>query len=364
MSNTAVIGEPFTLLIQSPDTGENSIVNIRDFKNQLILQTNATRDIGSNNIYSVTFTLDESVPVPLDETNDQYIAELLNSTGNVIATKTFNVISRAEPIAHSNDVLAVLGSPIQDQIFTTAPASDSRVDISIMKGNNPIINLAVKGDTIPYGKFYITKYSIMPVNYNNVITSSGEYMLVVNYNNATEYHPLHVIDVAGIQVVHEMRMDLDKARLIDIDPTLNFSDSDLYHYLMMGITRFNMLGRLVTYWNLPVITSINFGWAIEKLGVIEALEAWSLAEGMKAFQFTGASIQLTVNRKQAIDDMLSNLKAKIPEMTAAKDAFIQQNLPQAYAMGQLSSVSSGVYGPTCPPAITTKLYTGTLGYGL
>lgn len=362
MNNICVIGEPFTLQISSPDAGESSLINIIAFNGQLVTQSIGTRDPGTNNVYNTTFTLDESSPIPLDEVNDLYLAELLNSSGDVIATKTFAVVSRAEPIAHSNDVLLVIGTPITDQLFTEKNYSDKNIHILIFNGNQTVVETTVEGTTEQYGKFFVTRYSINPEIYKATV-GVGEYLIQATFGDETLYHPLHVLDAAGIATVHRMRMDIDKARLIDIDPTLNFSDSDLYHYLMMGIERFNMLGRIATMWGLPFLITNKFSWAVEKLGLIEALEAWSLAEGMKAFQFTGASIQLTVDRKKAIDDMLNGLKAKIPEIEKAKDTWIKQNMPMGFVMGELSSVSNGVFGPTCPPGITTKLYDGTQGYG-
>lgn len=360
MNNVCILGKPFTLSISAPSVGDSAEVHILAHTGQLVTQLEATRDPGSNRVYTVTFTLPTSVPVPRDSINELYEAELYNSNGEVASVKTFSVLAEAEPIAHDSDVLVFEGSPILDQLILPYPLEETdTVNISILNGDMTVFTKEFTGlESKQFGKYY-SVYIEIPQKSTDFVTGyedhlhMGEYLLRwdvtgltvsgMPYNKTTEFHNLCSVDGSGVYIINAIRRDIDKSRYLDLDETLTFTDVELAHFIFMAVRRFNMLGSRITQFTIANIDQ-QFFWCIEKLAVIEALEAWALDEGLKDFDFTGASLNLRLNRAAAIKDAIGRLNSSVlPKIEKAKETLVQMTVG-ALAVGQISTVTNRLRG--------------------
>lgn len=103
-------------------------------------------------------------------------------------------------------------------------------------------------------------------------------------------------------------MYLDKARLIEVDPTLQWRDEELAIALISGIDHINNHPTVYTFWTVEDIpTPIHS--AVEKAAAFYALNTRYLAEGFNAFEFQGLSTSLSMDRRETITYKIEELKA-------------------------------------------------------
>ena len=102
----------------------------------------------------------------------------------------------------------------------------------------------------------------------------------------------------------------DRARLDNVIPELEYTQSDLMLYLYRGLASFNSLPPRVTSF-----TGTNMqGPFLESLVVMActaALQAQYMAEGALSFDFSGQTVSLNMDRSPAIESTLGRLESEL-----------------------------------------------------
>ncbi|QXV73832.1 hypothetical protein [Rhizobium phage RHph_N46] len=151
----------------------------------------------------------------------------------------------------------------------------------------------------------------------------------------TEIHPLIRVNSRWYDYIFQLKFFLDQARLIEIDPTLQWRQEELAQALINGINYVNTFPSVITFWTVDD-APLPLSEVLIKSAAFYALNRRYLAEGFNAFDFNGLSTQLTMDRREAITYKIEEIKA-----------FLDTNLTL------IKSIAIATYGKGTPdPSVT------------
>ena len=102
----------------------------------------------------------------------------------------------------------------------------------------------------------------------------------------------------------------DRARLDNVIPELEYTQSDLLLYLYRGLAMFNSLPPRATAFNgTNMQGQLLDAWVV--CSCTQALSAQFLAEGSLAFDFSGQTVSLNMDRSPAIESTLGRLESHL-----------------------------------------------------
>jgi len=290
--------------------------------------------------YSWTVTLTVPSTYVTTTGSDVLVLEVFgpDANGVVRSTESEHTVLDAVDSFTPVGVLAVDGQTIEDYILldqynypdTAFSVSISDyVDASIMAPVTPtlgsIVRVINKTDvpdrfTDPEFKGYLYKFSVPGVSFPALTRYAYQMAISVNSGGvavASEVHPVYRINGRFISHINNLKMFLDKARLVEIDPTLQWQQDELAQALLEGAQYVNAFPIELTYWTvddfpLPMTTYLWYAAAVY------ALNARYMAEGFTAFEFSGLSTSLTIDRRDTITYKIEELKG-----------FLETNLERA-----------------------------------
>lgn len=164
------------------------------------------------------------------------------------------------------------------------------------------------------GYMYSVKIPSLTLNtpfyhYYNIQYSFYETSALVNLVTRIR-RPVYPISGVMYNALIQLRAYLDKARLIEIDKTLQWHDDELIHALFEGAQYINNHPSSITYWTVDAYPQAMIKWWTYA-AAFEALNTRYLAEGLNSFQFSGLSTTLEYDRKEAIAYKIEEIKAML-----------------------------------------------------
>ena len=148
-----------------------------------------------------------------------------------------------------------------------------------------------------------------------ITTASGTY---------TETHPLYILDFKILNVVNTLQLMLDKAKLVEVDPSLQWHNVELIQAVLAGIKRINSSPPEITLWKVHDFPS-GLDRFLSIAAAIYALESRLLAEGLNTFDFQGLNTQLNYNRTEYLSQLLDRYNAVMDQLPLAKKSAILAN---------------------------------------
>lgn len=124
----------------------------------------------------------------------------------------------------------------------------------------------------------------------------------------TEVHPLIRINSRWLDYIYQLKFFLDQARLIEIDPTLQWRQEELAQALISGINYINTFPSVITFWTVDD-APLPLSEVLLKSAAFYALNRRYLAEGFNAFDFQGLSTTLAMDRRETITYKIEEIKA-------------------------------------------------------
>lgn len=229
----------------------------------------------------------------------------------------------------------------------------------------------------PYATELYLHPTIMSPTYTSKLTSGYEYRFDIGIPDLTrakdytepvqllveakppgaephiEVHPVYVLTASNATLVNSLQQYLDKARLVEIDPSLQWHTDEYLHYLNEGIGYINSFGEPATYWTVGAYPS-----SLRALLIYAAswhgLNARYMAEGFNAFEFAGANTNLNFDRRDVIATKMNELQGILDSrLPAARAAAVR-----AYGVGKPpddsgqinnTAANSGVLGISLGP---------------
>ena len=187
------------------------------------------------------------------------------------------------------------------------------------------------------------------------------YDITSGSKSSIEIHSAYRLNGRFLDYIQKLKQYLDKARLIEIDPTLQWREDELCASLIEGLNHINGHPAVYTFWtidDIPVPMSSYVVYA----AAFHALNTRYLAEGFNSFEFQGLSSSLTFDRKETLTYKIEEMKTYLDtNLTTAK-----ANAIQTFGKGTPdSSVTSQKKDPrsltAIQPSLVTNRYTNGIG---
>lgn len=373
----AIIGQNYVLSASfTNEDGTPFVVSkpvsfkVYSFKEDFILEGAAIQSKTQPQEWYANIVIPEGAPVPNDMVNQQYhidwYAENTLSPNNsqMKATEYFQVLNTAEPLSYDSAIALLVGQKFRDSLITQFPVEE--LEISIMDENSnvyytdKVANPTASFMNNSYVINYETAEPIKEVTDKNM--GLCPYLVTYNYKTAqgynTEVHTLYIVSGKAMVIVNNMRRYLDKARNYDIDPSLRWTDVELIHFVVAGLNRFNACPPTITGYTISNFPT-QYIYLIEKCAEHEALNALYLAEGMRAFDFTGASVTLNVDRTSYIQTKMDEIGSWLDNnLSKTKALLIRTSQGNGMVGINLSSVTNGMWFGRNPALLRALGYKG------
>lgn len=273
--------------------------------------------------------------------------------------ETLRVESEATVPLGTQDLVELQGSIAQLSLIT--PQVFEHVKVEIYKDNDKITEHEVK-KAKPVGSGWLYEARLdtkgLPVTLEN-------YTVIWRYSNksgGSEYQEsskLWVINASIQSACGDVLARVAKARTtLYGSPDMLYPIPTILLWMRRGMDRFNGAYGIFTNF-----TMTNAKGAIREFWLMfteyMAIQAQYLAEGEKAFDYTGAAISLNVDRTQYLDSMANAIKQELDnELKPLKENLNRKGNTSGDGSGDLSALSAGSYG-----AVGISFTPTNMGYG-
>lgn len=155
---------------------------------------------------------------------------------------------------------------------------------------------------------------------------------------------------------------LNKAHLKNVIPELDYTQGDLLQYLARGLGLFNQLEQLTSFTGTNMKGYMQDAWLT--CASYYALASQLQAEGALAFDFSGQTVSLNVDRTPAIESALGRVESQLENIKTLKKRLANAGIVSGDGSNGASPINGanrrGVLGLTNAP--TTRLpYSGRSG---
>ena len=185
----------------------------------------------------------------------------------------------------------------------------------------------------------------------------------------TYNHKLWVITPQIALGMSHLEDFINKSRIENVIPELQWTDADLLTYLERGLYMFNRVGYPTGFNGTNMQGQLFDAWLI--CSCYYALGAQLQAEGSLAFDFSGQGVSLNVDRTPQLDSALGRVESQIDQhvlplkkqlnsngLTQGDGSVGSTNLNNPYAKGRLSIINA----PTTRLPYFSSTFTGKRGW--
>ena len=305
-------GEPMLPL----DWSNGPLITAIDGEGDILIECNAIPD-GSPGTWSATF------PVPVLDLRDEITVNVIwyfeHEQGNDRVVESLIIEPQREH--RISDIVILIDDPEGTTFDVVVPWSVRDVDsvaFSLSYNNEVVARYTTNDpDVVLLNRFSARTEYRMPIAglpqriapYALIATYKASDKSVAESNKTTTYKVWPV--TPQILVAASMVQDFcDRARLDNVIPELEYTQSDLILYLYRGLATFNMLPpRATDFTGTNMQGQFLDSWII--CACIQALSAQFLAEGSLAFDFSGQTVSLNMDRSPAIEATISRLEGQL-----------------------------------------------------
>lgn len=303
--------------------------------------------------WSATFTVSTNYVVPNNEEELEIEFTGRSAAGReMTATRTLTLSEPEDTYKPIGIVYSLITtSPLVDTFYS--PTNDvASIDYRIFAPDDtllythPTITSPVLLQNTKKGYEYkidLGRPSISSIlNYNDALVGVLEYYTASSTDAETEIHPIYGINAKIASHCSALKQYLDKAQLIEIDPSLQWSLPEMIHYLQEGIKHINAATTTtMTAWTVSTYPQAQLQQYLFAAATLYALNARYLAEGFNTFNFSGLNTTLEYDRRDTITYKIEEMRAYLEGLPAAKAAVIAAG----YATGStLGSAATGLLG--------------------
>lgn len=158
---------------------------------------------------------------------------------------------------------------------------------------------------LPYTRYVTLNLEDIELN-----PSLTPYLLIFQTSSNRFTQRMFLVTPSVIKTSMDLEDYINKARVSNVIPELAYTSSDLLHYLERGLHLFNSYPPQATgFTGMSMTGSLLDCWLICSTYYI--LSAQLQAENALAFDFSGQSVSLNVDRTQGIESALSRMESMI-----------------------------------------------------
>ena len=321
---------------------------ILDFNNKNIISGIGEQDSIDPYIWKASITLPNNAPF---SPNSKYsiIWKIFASNGSVCTqVEYFNVDSPGDiPIDYEENGDVVLsGGSVNDSLVVPYNGLISYYRVNILDDTGLIYWTTTNSNpSTPMNVDDNNVYSINTGNLSSLVARGKPYIIqwiyTIDGKQRSEYHFIYVCNLKIIRLMEMLRSFIDKVRFTHPNVNLRYTDLDLINYLVQGCQIVNYTKPMFTSFNLNMFPQ-ELEYFLINAGAFVALSSQFIAEGASAFELSGQSVSLTVDRSQSIESALGRITQ-----------ILENQLPTAKKMISLSAVSA-VLTITPSPSLNSK----------
>ena len=291
------------------------LFDIRGEKPSIVAQVTATPDDIPGN-----WAVDLGVPI-LDLRDLTEFRVLWKFVDDELDTHRVKHPLMVEPSAQNRvtDIIVQSRTGAKLNFFLPFPYDEDEhiVTMTLSKGNDYLIDgLDITDPTVKtrVGQ-EMTKVSLPAVlNDNNL----EPHILIVDYEHVNTgrvesmSYKVWAVKPQVLVAASMIEDHINKARLQNVIPELEYTQQDIITYLHRGLMLFNQLApRLTAFTGMNMQGVILQAWVI--CSTYYALSAQLQAEGAMAFDFSGQTVNLNVDRSPSIEAALGRIETQISE---------------------------------------------------
>lgn len=290
---------------------------ITDFNGYKVLSGIGAQDTQNPYLFKADVTIPESAPASHDK---KYSVQwqVRSQQGTFSSTEYFTVLPQSDFEYTEVDSVFLAGTEISDSLVLDAipgPITQIEARISSTDGTE-IESVAVDEDPV-----LIDGRKVVNATFESELSASLEpYIIQWSYRvggkTRREFHFVYMVDQKTILRMEQLRNYIDKLRFSHPNPNLRFNDVDLIGYLVQGTQMINAVKPQVTNFTISSIPN-TFDWFLTNAAAYVALSAQYIAEGEQAFDFSGQTVSLTVDRTQVLDSALGRIQEIISSSGSA-----------------------------------------------
>src|SRR6266481_622828 len=295
---------------------------VYDFNRNLVVSGVGVQSISQTQQWSATFTIPLTAPIPL--MGEKYYITWVISNTNTNQTQTaieyFFVKAEGDPISLESGRLVLPNGTFTDTLVV--PTLITNINLRVLNENGMALLQSPVSTSTPNPRVindsFLYDYT-SPTPVLGLTTGLGIAPFFAEWSYldgnglpAVEIHPIYIISTKMYMFVDGVRRIVDKIRNLDVNPNLQYTELDLAHYVLEGIQRINAHAPTLTAYSPESMTPVLYPW-VKKAGVVAALQAQYLAEGMTDIDFQGATVQLNMDRTQYIQTMLDQFNTDIDQ---------------------------------------------------
>lgn len=285
---------------------------------------------------------------------------VLPDTDIIFLFENLNVLGGTSVPLGAQDSVEMQGDPAT--LYVVLNKLYDSITAEIYTGVTKIVSLVPNGKPTKVSSGYLYQVTIG----TDTIPSSLDALTVTwKYFNAAAPHivnretaKLFVVNPPILTAVEDSRMQVSKARttLFGYEDAI-FDTTTIISWLRRGRDDFNAAGGMFTTFDMSVATgALRSYWLM--YSEIAMLRAQSLAEGEKAFNFSGQAISLEVDRTAYYDKLADSLQSQVD----ANIGPLKKNMAMkgiTSGNGDLSTITGGnrpMLGISIHPATNINRY--------
>lgn len=298
-----------------------------------------------------------------DKTELRLVWRFLTTANEKVVEKDVVIVEPKVDIRVS-DVVAIFGDPKFNLTLPQYFGGTDTGEYQIYAGNNPVLEAPADLANPAFNKVTSvdrTNFTLPLVVPN---ASLQAYLVRVDItpagigNKKIYTYKLWAVTPQILKGMSFLEDFLNKAKIENTIPELQYTDGDLINYLERGLNLFNMAGSQPTSFTGTNMQGVLFdAWVT--CASYYALGAQLMAEGALAFDFSGQGVSLNVDRTPQLDSALGRIESMIDgRIVPLKKALNQQGIISgdgSIGKGALrNSNSIGTLGLT--NAATTRIH--------
>lgn len=321
----AFIGETLTVETRFVDDDDNAIIpasaatfEVISHSGALIDSGTGTQDDGASDRWYAEITIPTNAPIP--PAGSRYIVrwKLTSDDGERHVNRI--EFELREPVTYVSEVNSMVmkgDSPI-DSIVSTVELSSFTFSMYNPELEDPIYETTVSAPTpVDLDGKYLYQLDTGQNELDSDRNGEGaaRYLMkwVATPTSGSVYNEIHNLYVASpklVAMIHDVRMDVDKAKLMDAIPKLTLEDWEIAHFINIGMQRLNAAPPQFTGFTMGSLPG-QMRYLLLKAACYEVLNALVQAEGQAAFEFQGLAVNLSVDRTQYLSNTLERLNSQL-----------------------------------------------------
>jgi len=360
--STVAISTHFTLPASINLAGSSIIYELKDSTGAVYATGPATYATTTNAVgetdVAATASLDIPTAIPVNTFGTSYQLRwtLTASSGTFYSFDTLVINPEVYAVEGSANLVEMFGDTVM--ISIVLPMQYDNVTFDFYAGNTVISS----GVSVPYVSTTADGY-LFQVSFNSSGLAPTYSASMVPYNIMWKYWQnaspqnvlrdssnLYLITPSILAASKDVEQVISRAYATTGNPEVAFTTADLLWALRQGMERFNGEHSPTTFTMTNATGAVRQFWMM--YSQVAALRAQYLAEGMKAFDFSGQVITLSVDRTQYLDLMATNIETAINDrVNQFKRLLAKRGLtggagdvnPNGLAFGAIGSIGIGVH---------------------